>query len=136
MPRHRLRVVVLAAISIALVGWALAELIGPGPPRKIVIATGVESGMYHRHASRYIAILAHAGVKVQERMTAGAAENLALLTDPKSGVDVAFMLGGVAPSPPPDGIVMLASLYYEPRQRHAQPDQSIARQAHRGRDTR
>ena len=33
------------------------------------MATGVGTGMYHRHASRYIAILAHAGVKVQERMT-------------------------------------------------------------------
>jgi TRAP-type uncharacterized transport system substrate-binding protein len=70
--------------------------------------------MYHRDVQRYIQILKRAGVKVQERMTGGAAENLALLRDPKSGVDVAFMLGGVAPAPPPDGIVMLASLYYEP----------------------
>ena len=114
MPRHRLRVVVLASVLIITIAWALAEVIGPTPPRKIVIATGVESGMYHRVVQRYIEILKRAGVKLQERMTGGAAENLALLRDPKSGVDVAFMLGGVAPTPPPDGIVMLASLYYEP----------------------
>jgi TRAP-type uncharacterized transport system substrate-binding protein len=114
MPRHRLRVVVLAAVLIVAIGWGLAELIGPSPPRKLVIATGVESGLYHRDVKRYIEILKRAGVKLEERMTGGAAENLALLRDPKSGVDVAFMLGGVAPTPPPDGIVMLASLYYEP----------------------
>jgi len=114
MPRHRLRVVVLAAVLIIAVAWALAEWIGPAPPRKIVIATGVESGMYHRDVQRYIDILKRAGVRLEERITGGAAENLALLRDPKSGVDVAFMLGGVASAPPPEGIVMLASLYYEP----------------------
>ncbi|HEY4139524.1 MAG TPA: C4-dicarboxylate ABC transporter substrate-binding protein, partial [Casimicrobiaceae bacterium] len=98
MPRHRLRVVVLAAVLIVAIGWGLAELIGPSPPRKLVIATGVESGLYHRDVKRYIEILKRAGVKLEERMTGGAAENLALLRDPKSGVDVAFMLGGVAPT--------------------------------------
>src|SRR5947207_5730294 len=114
LPRHRLRIAVLAVALIVAIGWGLAELIGPAPPRKIVMATGAESGMYHRNARRYIEILGHAGVKVEERMTAGAAENFDLLRNPKSSVDVAFMQGGVAPSPPPDGIVMLASLYYEP----------------------
>ena len=47
-------------------------------------------------------------------MTNGAADNLALLQDPASGVDVALMQGGVATSPAADNIVMLASLYYEP----------------------
>src|SRR5207244_9600773 len=114
VPRHLLRIVVLAVALIVAIGWGLAELIGPAPPRKIVMATGVESGMYHRYARRYIEILQRAGVKVEERMTAGAAENFELLRNPKSGIDVAFMQGGVAPTPPPDGIVMLASVYYEP----------------------
>jgi hypothetical protein len=113
-PRYRLRVIILAVVLIVAIAWALAELVGPPPPRRIVLATGVETGMYHRYARRYVDILEHSGVKVEERMTAGAAENLDLLRDPKSGVDVAFLLGGVASSPPPDGIVMLASLYYEP----------------------
>jgi ABC-type nitrate/sulfonate/bicarbonate transport system substrate-binding protein len=113
-PRYRLRVIVPAIVLIVAIAWALAELVGPAPPRRIVLATGVNTGMYHRYARRYVEILKHAGVKVEERMTAGAAENLALLLDPKSGVDVAFLLGGVAPSPPPERIVMLASLYYEP----------------------
>jgi TRAP transporter TAXI family solute receptor len=53
------------------------------------------------------------GVKVDERLTEGAAENLHLLRDAKSGVDVAFMQGGIAGSAP-ENLVMLASLYYEP----------------------
>jgi TRAP transporter TAXI family solute receptor len=114
MPRHRLRVVAIAIVLIVAIGWGLAALIGPPPPRRIVVATGVEAGMYHRYARRYIEVLRRSGVTVQERMTAGAAENFELLRNPKSSIDVAFVQGGVASSPPPDGIVMLASLYYEP----------------------
>ena len=47
-------------------------------------------------------------------MTGGAVDNLRLLLDPKSGVDVALMQGGVENPPATDGLVMLASLYYEP----------------------
>src|SRR5437762_14260131 len=112
MPRHRVHVVVVAIALIVAIAWALAELIGPAPPRRIVLATGVETGMYHRYARRYVELLQRAGVKVEERLTAGAAENLDLLLDAKSGVDVAFLLCGVAPSPPPEHIVMLASVYY------------------------
>ncbi|MEP6942399.1 MAG: TAXI family TRAP transporter solute-binding subunit [Betaproteobacteria bacterium] len=50
---------------------------------------------------------------VEERLTAGAAENLALLLDPKSGVDVAFSMGG-AGDPASRELEMLATLYYEP----------------------
>jgi hypothetical protein len=42
---------------------------------------------------RYKEILGGQGVAVDERMTGGAVDNLRLLLDPKSGVDVAFMQG-------------------------------------------
>ena len=47
-------------------------------------------------------------------MTGGADENVRLLRDPNSGVDVAFMQGGVVRPAEADGLVMLARLYYEP----------------------
>ena len=47
-------------------------------------------------------------------MTGGASENPRLSRVPKSGVDVAFMQGGVAIAQEGDGLAMLASLYYEP----------------------
>ena len=40
-------------------------------------------------------ILARDGVTLVERKTGGAVENARLVADPRSGVDVAFMHGGV-----------------------------------------
>jgi hypothetical protein len=50
----------------------------------------------------------------EERPTAGAGENAQLLHDPASGVDVAFLPGGVVRPQNRGTLVMLASLYYEP----------------------
>ena len=58
--------------------------------------------------------MAGQGVTVVERMTEGAGENLRLLGDPSSGVDIGFVQGGQADSPEAKGVVMLASLYYQP----------------------
>lgn len=98
-------------IVVALLGaWFLQTTI----PRHIVLASGPEGGMYHVYAERYKEILARDGVAVEERMTGGAGDNLGLLLDPKSGVDVAFMHGGVATPAQANELLMLASLYYEP----------------------
>jgi TRAP transporter TAXI family solute receptor len=94
----------------AAVAWFLESTV----PRKIVLASGVPDGLYHEYARRYAKILARDGVTVEERPTAGAAENALLLADPKSGVDVAFMQAGVVPPADRGKFVMLASLYYEP----------------------
>ena len=83
---------VAALTLIALLGaWFLQSTI----PRRIVLASGLKDGMYHEYAQRYKEILARDGVTVEERVTGGADENEQLLHDPKSGVDVAFMHGGV-----------------------------------------
>ena len=83
---------VLGSITVAAVGaWFLQGTI----PRHIVLASGLPDGMYHQYAQRYKEILAREGVTVEERLTAGAEENVRLLQDPHSGVDVAFMHGGV-----------------------------------------
>ena len=47
-------------------------------------------------------------------MTNGPGDNVELLLDPKSGVDVAFMQGGFADVPGADRLMMLATLYYVP----------------------
>lgn len=113
-PRDRRRFAVLVVALIAVSIWASVQLLQPGPPRRIVLASGAESGIYHRYAQQYIEALRREGITVEERMTGGAADNLQLLLDPKSGVDVAFMQGGLESVPATDGLVMLASLYYEP----------------------
>ena len=112
--RHRLRLALLALALIAALVWGVYEFVVTTVPRHIVLASGPEGGVYHRYARRYKELLARHGVTVDERITAGADENLKLLLDPKSGVDVAFMQGGVAPNAEDSDLVMLASLYYEP----------------------
>ena len=111
--RDRVRVAVVVAFAIAAIAWVILQFMQPAPPRKIVVASGPATGMYHGHAERYKAYLAREGVTLTERMTDGAAENMALLADANSGIDAAFVQGGVTPTPPP-GVVMIASLYYEP----------------------
>jgi TRAP-type uncharacterized transport system substrate-binding protein len=111
---ERLRLTLLVAVLVVVTIWASAHFLQPVPPRRLVLASGTEAGIYHQYARRYQDILGREVVIVEERMTGGARDNLALLLDPKSGVDVAFVQGGLATLPKADGLVMLASLYYEP----------------------
>jgi TRAP-type uncharacterized transport system substrate-binding protein len=94
--------------------WAIVQFRQYGPAHRIVLASGPDFVAYHRYAQRYIEILRREGVTVEERKTDGAFDNIQLLLNPYSGVDVAFVQAGVAPSPPSDRLLMLASLYYEP----------------------
>lgn len=112
--RERLQMALLAVVLIGLAVFVSFKLAQSVPPRHIVLASGPEFGVYHEYAKRYTALLAKEGVRVEERMTSGAAENLRLLLDPKSGVDVAFLQGGVADVSSAESLVMLATLYYEP----------------------
>lgn len=112
--RDRVRVVAVVVTLVIVILWAWWQFLHPEPPRHIVLASGPEGGVYHQFALRYQQRLRREGITVQERMTGGAGDNLALIADPKSGVDVAFMQGGVVPLPAPAGLVMIASLYYEP----------------------
>src|SRR5450631_65194 len=112
--RGRLRVAALIFALIVAAVWTSAHFLQPAPPRRIVLASGLEDGQFHRYAQRYIEILARSGVTVEERLTNGAGDSLRLLEDPSSGVDIAFTQGGIARFPEANGVVMLASLYYVP----------------------
>ena len=103
---------VIAALTfVALCGaWFLQSTI----PRHIVLASGLKDGLYHQSAQRYKEILARDGITVEERLTGGADENERLLHDPKSGIDVAFLHGGVVRPTDRGSLVMLFALYYEP----------------------
>jgi TRAP-type uncharacterized transport system substrate-binding protein len=112
--RGRFRVALLAFALIVAVVWASAHYLQPAPPRHLVLASGLEDGLLHQYAQRYIEILARAGITVEERLTNGPGDNLRLLQDPHSGVDIGFTQGGIAKFPEADDVVMLASLYYAP----------------------
>ena len=82
--------IVLTLALLALAYWAL----DPAPPRHVVLATGSELGAYAEFGKRYAKVLKAYGITVELRNTQGAADNLKLLRDPASGVDIAFVQGG------------------------------------------
>ena len=107
--------VVLATALLALAYWVL----DPTPPRRVVLATGAEQGAYAEFGKRYVQALKEYGIEVELRTTQGAAENLKLLEDPGSGVDIAFVQGGAGDERRPEEVadaqlVSLGSLFYEP----------------------
>ena len=109
-------------VLIAVLLLALAyKVLDPTPPKKVVLATGTEQGAYAQFGKRYASRLKAYGVDVELRYTQGAAENLALLHDPNSGVDLAFVQGGAdellaahGDEAEADGLSSLGSLFYEP----------------------
>jgi len=103
------------ALVLTLIGFIIAsQFVSPAPPRQITIATGPASGNYYRIGQEYSALLASDRVTLVVRETSGSVENLKLIADRGSGVDVIFMQGGTAGKNPYDGLVALGSLYYEP----------------------
>jgi TRAP transporter TAXI family solute receptor len=94
--------------------WISFQYLEPLPPRRLTIASGPKSSLFHAHAERYREALEREGVELVERVTEGAGENLLLLADAASGVDIAFLQGGQAQEPEAKNLVMLASLHYQP----------------------
>ena len=110
-------------ILLALVLLAIAyKVLDPNPPKKVVLATGADQGAYAEFGKRYAKALAQHGIQVELRGTAGAAENLQLLRDPESGVDLAFVQGGADMEYASQAdyeaanadLMSLGSLFYEP----------------------
>ncbi|HSO60161.1 MAG TPA: TAXI family TRAP transporter solute-binding subunit [Desulfobacterales bacterium] len=109
-----IRTLLLAVVLVGATLWVSIQFPIPAPPRRIVLASGPEFGLYHQHALRYRELLARNGIEVELKRSSGAGENIELLLDPASGVEVAFVQGGLKQPPRTDGLVMLISLFYEP----------------------
>src|SRR5262245_17382027 len=108
----------LIVLTIVLLGVAYWWL-KPTPPDHVVLATGSPRGAYAEFGARYAKLLARNGIKVELRNTQGSVENLALLRDEKSGVDVAFVQGGIEGLEQPkegsgnDDLESIGGLFYE-----------------------
>jgi TRAP transporter TAXI family solute receptor len=94
--------------------WAAAQFIRPAPPREIVMTTGGPGGAYQMFGARYKTILEGYGIKVIEKPSEGAIENLRRLMDPQERVDAGFVQGGLGMGTDIEGLVSLGSFYYEP----------------------
>jgi TRAP transporter TAXI family solute receptor len=92
--RSRTFFLVVGLVVLALAA-AIVVAARPGVPRTVVMATGFKNGAYHRFALDYRAVLARHGVALELRETRGAPENLKLIEDPASGVQIALLQSGV-----------------------------------------
>src|SRR5215510_7361043 len=111
--RHNWHAITIAVTAAAIACAALVMLRGM-PPHRIVMATGPEGGSYYEAGQRYRAALARENVDVQLVPTPGSVENLAMLRDPRSGVSVALIQGGVVSEENTSGVESLGTVFYEP----------------------
>ena len=78
--------------------WIVLEYLVPSPPFRVTIATGRKGTTFDYFGERYRTRFARAGVELNVRETAGGLENLKLLRDRNSNVQIAFSTGGISNS--------------------------------------
>jgi TRAP-type uncharacterized transport system substrate-binding protein len=110
--RHWLALL-FAAIGAAVLA-AVGLLLRTMPPSVITMATGSEGGAYYEVGKFYRSVLARSGVELKLLPTGGSVENLALLRNPRSGVNVALVQSGNAPRSDAERMESLGTLFYEP----------------------
>ena len=103
----------IGVTAVAILGVAIL-LLGTMPPRAIAMATGPKGGGYYQIGKRYQAALERAGERVTLIETAGSLENLALLRDSGSGVQVALIQDGTIGKDEAPELESLGTLFYEP----------------------
>jgi len=105
-----------AAVAILLfsgVSWLALDYFIPAAPSKITIATGPRGTTLDYYGQRYRDALQKAGIEVVLRTTAGGVENFRLISDPKSGVDIAMVGGGQNSREAPE-LESLGTTFYVP----------------------
>jgi TRAP-type uncharacterized transport system substrate-binding protein len=85
-----------AFLCIGILSWLALEYLVPSPPSRITLATGPKGSTFEYFGRRYRARFARVGIDLELRQTVGALENLQLLQDPKSGVEIGFVTGGIS----------------------------------------
>jgi NMT1 family protein len=100
---------------LSLLGFLVAlHFVSPAPPRHFVMATAARDGAYYEFGLRYQKLFAREGIAIDVRVTSGSVENVGLLKDSASGVDVAFVQGGVLTAAAAENLLSLGTLYLEP----------------------
>jgi TRAP-type uncharacterized transport system substrate-binding protein len=109
---------VLLTLAWILLAGALAWVVfvvgNALPPRHIVMTTGPEGGAYRELGEKYRQFLARFRVRLETRASLGNMENLQRLKDPRSGVSVGFVSGGLTSEAESPGIVSLGAVEYYP----------------------
>lgn len=105
---------IIFVLLIIVSAGVILHIYFPTPPKKIIIATGGETGAYFAMGQEIKRRLADSGISVEVRKTKGSVENLELLNDPASGVDIAIVQSGISNAKEHPHLESLTGLFYEP----------------------
>jgi uncharacterized protein len=105
---------VISFFALLIIFFGVLWVLVPPPPKSIEMATGFPTGLYYQFGERLKTEIAKEGVDLKVRSTGGTLDNLALLNDPKSGVNFAMVQGGVANLNEYPKLVSIAGMFYEP----------------------
>jgi hypothetical protein len=86
----------------------------PAPPSTVTMATGNKGTTFEYFGERYRDIFARSNVELKVRETEGAVDNIELLKDPNSGVQIALVFGGISDGEPAPGVLSLGTVYTNP----------------------
>jgi TRAP-type uncharacterized transport system substrate-binding protein len=111
--RKHLYIVLSTALCIVGTVWLAFGIFFPTPPTKIAIAGSFKGGHFESLAHRYKELLAQAHVQVDVRTTEGSVDNLKLLNDPRSGVQIAFMQEGITNGKQAPDLLSLGRIDYQ-----------------------
>jgi TRAP-type uncharacterized transport system substrate-binding protein len=104
---------VTAVGIVTIVSLALIYFI-PAPPSKISMATGNKGGPFEYYGRQYQEIFARSNVDLELRATSGAGENMELLKDPKSGIQISLMVSGISDGKHAPGLWSLGTVNINP----------------------
>jgi len=104
------------ATAVGIVGIVSLILIYlfPAPPSKVTMATAFKGSSFEYYGRQYREIFARSNVDLELLPTSGAAENMKLLQDPRSGVDFSLMVSGVSDGKHAPGLLSLGTVYNNP----------------------
>jgi len=100
--------------AIALFVWLAFAVLRSVQQRNVVMAVYPEGSLNTELVKRYQQVLARNGLVVKLKPSAGAVESLGDLRDPKSGVRVALVPGGITTKQDSPELVALGTVFYQP----------------------
>jgi TRAP-type uncharacterized transport system substrate-binding protein len=112
--RWHLFKLIAAALCIVGVSWLALSYFIPALPSTVTMATAFKGTSFDYYGGRYRDAFARSGVKLELRETGGTEENLGLLQNPRSGVQIAFVYGGISNGEHAPGLLSLGIIYNTP----------------------
>jgi TRAP-type uncharacterized transport system substrate-binding protein len=100
-------------LAVGIISLLLIYFI-PAPPSTVTMATAFKGSSFEYFGHRYRDIFARSHVKLELRATDGAVDNIELLKNPNSGVQIALAFGGISDGQRAPGVLSLGTVYANP----------------------